>query len=63
MKDYENLDEELKQQIQEICDYDSYGSLSPETLYRNIYHSSGSYIELAKIFDVVPSLVRSIKEN
>ena len=62
MKDYEDLPRELKQNIQEICDYDPYG-LSPNTLYKNIYHSSGSYIELAKIFEVMPSLVRAIKES
>ena len=62
MKDYEDLEEELKKRIKEICDLDPYG-LNPQTLYRNIYTSSGSYIELAKIFEVMPSLVRAIKES
>ena len=62
MRKFENLPRELKQQIQAICDLDPYG-LSPNTLYKNIYASSGSYIELAKIFEVMPSLVKAIKES
>lgn len=62
MREFEDLEEGLKKQIQDICDLDPYG-LSPNTLYKNIYHSSGSYIELAKIFEVIPSLVKVIKES
>ena len=62
MKEYEDLPKELKVKIQEICDSDPYG-LSPNTLYRNIYASSGSNIQLAVIFEVSPSLVREIKES
>ena len=62
MKDYEDLPRELKQSIEEICELDPYG-LSPNTLYRNIYNSTGSYVELAKIFEVMPSLVKAIKES
>ena len=62
MKEFEDLPIDLKEQIEDICDLDPYG-LSPSTLYRNIYASSGSYIELAKIFEVMPSLVKAIKES
>ena len=62
MKDYEELDEALKQEIKEVCDSDPFG-LSPETLYRNIYYSTGSYVKLAEIFEVLPSLVKAIKES
>jgi len=62
MKEYNELQKELKEKIEEICELDQYG-LSPRTLYANIYHSSGSYVELANIFDVMPSLVKEIKES
>ena len=62
MKKFENLPRELKQKIEEICELDPYG-LSPQTLYNNIYASSGSYIALANIFEVMPSLVKAIKES
>ena len=62
MREFEDLPRELKQKIQEICDLDPYG-LSPNTLYKNIYTSSGSYVKLAEIFEVMPSLVKAIKEN
>ena len=62
MKEYNELQKELKAKIEEICELDPYG-LSPRTLYSNIYHSSGSYVELANIFDVMPSLVKEIKES
>ena len=62
MREFEDLPRELKQKIQEICDLDPYG-LSPKTLYKNIYTSRGSYIKLAEIFEVMPSLVKAIKEK
>ena len=62
MKEFEEIDESLKEEIQSVCDFDPYG-LSPKTLYRNIYHSSGSYETLAKIFEVSPQMIRAIKES
>ena len=48
--------------IEDIYNLDTYG-LSPSTLYRNLYNSNGSYMELAKIFEVIPSVVKAIKES
>ena len=62
MKNYEDLPRELKAKIEEICELDPYG-LSSQTLYKNIYASSGSYVKLAEIFEVMPSLVKAIKES
>lgn len=62
MKEYDTLPRELKKEIEEICELDPYG-LSPQTLYANVYHSSGSHLQLSKIFDVSPSLVRAIKNS
>ena len=62
MKEYEDLPRELKVKIEEVCDSDPYG-LSPKTLYKNINASSGSYEKLADIFEVMPSVVKAIKES
>jgi len=62
MKEYEDLDESLRREIQSVCESDPYG-LHPETLYKNIYHSSGDANMLAKIFEVTPSLVKAIKDS
>jgi len=62
MRDYEDLEEELKREIEEICKLDPYG-LSPNTLYRNVYASSGSYQQLSKLFEISPLLVKAIKES
>ncbi|QOY50918.1 hypothetical protein [Candidatus Sulfurimonas baltica] len=62
MKDYEDLPRELKSKIEEICELDPYG-LSSKTLYTNVYNSSGSYEKLSTIFEIMPSLVKAIKES
>lgn len=62
MKKFEDLSKELQEQIEDICDLDPYG-LSPKTLYKNVYNSSGSYEKLAEIFEIMPSLVKKIKES
>ncbi len=62
MREFEDLPKELQIQIEDICDLDPYG-LSPNTLYQNVYNSTGSYVELAKIFEIMPSLVKAIKES
>ena len=60
MKDYEDLPKELKEQIADICELDPYG-LSSSNLYKNVYNSSGSYVKLAEIFEIMPSLVKKLK--
>ena len=62
MKEYEKLPKELRQKLEMICALDPYG-LSPQTLYRNIYNSSGTIEQLARLFEVPPSLVQEIKEQ
>ena len=62
MKEFEDLPKELKRDIEEVCELDPYG-LSSLTLYQNVYNSTGSYETLAKIFEVMPSLVKAIKES
>lgn len=62
MKKYEDLDEKLKLELEEIVKYDRYG-LKAETLYKNIYNSTGNIKTLAEIFDVKESLVRRIKQQ
>jgi len=62
MKKFENLPKEIQIQIREVCELDPFG-LSPLTLYKNVYNSTGSYVELANIFEIMPSLVKAIKES
>ena len=62
MKEFEDLPKELQIQIEDICDLDQYG-LSPSALYKNVYNSTGSYEQLANIFEIMPSLVKAIKES
>jgi len=62
MKEFEDLPKELQERIEEICDIDPYG-LNPNTLYKNVYNSTGSYEQLANIFEIIPSLVKAIKES
>ena len=62
MRKFEDLPKELQEQIEDICELDPYG-LSPQTLYTNVYNSSGSYEKLAEIFEVMLSLVKKIKES
>jgi hypothetical protein len=62
MKKYEDLDEELKQELEDVVKSDRYG-LRAETLYKNIYNSKGVITKLAEIFAVRSSLVRKIKAS
>jgi hypothetical protein len=62
MKAYENLEDEVKQELEAISDNDPYG-LSPKTLYKNILHSTGDDETLSKIFEVPLSLVKRIKQR
>ncbi len=62
MKKYEDLDESIKLELEEVVKSDLYG-LNPETLYMNIFHSKGVISALAEIFEVRASLVRKIKNS
>ena len=62
MIEYNNLPQGLKTDLEMAVQSDPYG-LRPETLYRNIYHSSGSTADLVKIFEVPYSLVLEIKDQ
>lgn len=62
MRAYEELEEDIKRQLEQIADNDPYG-LSPKTLYNNILFSTGDNEALSKIFEVPLSLVIRIKEE
>ncbi len=62
MKKYEDLDEQLKLELEEIVKNDPYGLL-PQTLYRNIFNSTGSITKLSEIFDVKATVIRKIKSS
>lgn len=62
MKAYEDLDDDTKQQLQQIAASDAYG-LNPKTLYNNILYSTGDNELLSRIFEVPLSLVIRIKEE
>ena len=62
MIDYENLNTNIKNWLEEIVQEDEHG-LRAETLYRNIYNSSGDERQLAQIFDVPVGLVKAIKDS
>jgi len=62
MKDYEELEDEVKQELEAIADNDPYG-LSPKTLYKNILCSTGNDETLSKIFEVPLSLMKRIKQR
>lgn len=60
MKRYEDIDEALKSELEEVVKSDRFG-LSAETLYTHIYNSTGPITTLAEIFEVKASVVRKIK--
>ena len=62
MKKYDELDESIRLELEEVIKNDPY-RLKPETLYKNIYNSTGSITKLAEIFDVKASVVRKIKSS
>lgn len=61
MIEYTDLDSNIKNWLEQIVSEDPYG-LNPETLYNNIYNSTGDEKQLASIFNVPVGLIRSIKE-
>jgi hypothetical protein len=62
MRAYEELEDDIKRQLEKIADNDPYG-LSPKTLYKNILCSSGDDETLSKLFEVPLSLVKRIKQT
>jgi len=61
MKKYEDLDETLKLELEDIVKSDRY--LRAETLYKNIFNSTGPITTLAQIFEVKASVVHKIKAS
>ena len=62
MKKFEDLDKALKKELQQIVLSDRY-DLRAETLYKNIFNSTGPITTLAEIFEVKASVVRKIKAS
>ena len=62
MKPYEEVDENIKEWLEEIVQEDEYG-LKAESLYKNIYNSTGDEKSLAQLFEVPVGLVRAIKRD
>ena len=58
---YDDLSEDLKQQIQKEIDYNN-DNQNPENLYNNIVRSSGTTGFLAKIFELPFGLVMKIRD-
>ena len=58
---YDDLPEDLKQQIQKEIDYIN-DNQTPENLYNNIVWSSGTTGSLAKIFELPFGLVMKIRD-
>ena len=61
MIDYEDLNTNIKNWLEEIVQEDEHG-LRASTLYKNIYNSTGDEKQLASIYDVPVGLIRAIKE-
>ena len=62
MKKFEDLDKTLKLALEEAVKSDRY-NLRADTLYQNIFNSTGPITTLAEIFEVKASLVRKIKAS
>ena len=62
MKDFEQLDQSLQKQIEDICKDDQY-NLNPRFLYINIFNSTGNIQTLSKVFEVPEILIIKIKEQ
>jgi len=62
MKKFEDLDEGLRKELKQIVLSDRFG-LKADTLYKNIFNSTGPITTLAQIFEVKASVVRKIKAS
>ena len=61
MIDYETLNTNIKNWLEEIAQEDEHG-LRAATLYKNIYNSTGDEKQLASIYDVSVGLIRAIQD-
>jgi len=62
MTEFKDINPELKEIITKISQEDPYG-LNPETLYSNIYNSTGSVVTLSQIFEIPTFIIAAIKEQ
>ena len=62
MKKFEELEQSLQNQINDICKDDPY-NLNPEFLYINMFNSIGNIQTLSKVFEVPETLIIKIKEQ
>ena len=62
MKPYSEISRDIQKQLEEIRKSDKFG-LNSETLYKNIFNSTGSYYKLTEIFEVPIQLVKDIKSQ
>ncbi len=62
MKKFDDLDKKLKDELKDVVKEDPYG-LKADTLYKNIFNSTGPITTLAEIFEVKASVVRKIKAS
>lgn len=62
MKKYDELSDDLKNDLIEVCKEDAYG-LKPEFLYKNIFGSNGDIQTLAELFAVSEQLIIKIREE
>ena len=61
MIEYKDLNTNIKNWLEEIVQEDEH-ELRAETLYKNIYNSTGDEKQLSSIYDVPVGLIRVIKE-
>jgi len=62
MLDYNKLHRNIQIWIEDVVKNDNYG-LQPETLYKNIYNSTGDERQLSQLFEVPIGLIKVIKQN
>ena len=60
MLDYNQLDKNIQTWIEDVVKDDNYG-LQAETLYINIYNSTGDERQLSQLFEVPIGLIKAIK--
>ena len=63
MRDYKDLNTNIKNWIEEIVREEDEYNLRAETLYKNIYNSTGDDKQLSQLFEVPVGLIRAIKDS
>ena len=61
MKKFEDIDENIKEWLEDIAAEDEYG-LQAKSLYKNILHSTGDEKSLSELFAVPVGLIRAIHD-